>query len=229
MAKIQFGSIVTDMRNKLDNQIYSRNRGGAYVKAYAIPANPDTAYQQLYRGYFASVAAQWQGITEAQRQTWLLNCEKFPVIDNLSNKIILSGWNLFIRLNQNLTIAGQSTIATCPQKQGTPLVSGFYVTADTGSGQLLLHSDLASIPTGYTGILFMTAGYSPTINYFRKYQRLLTTLANGSTFDGLDITATWLARFAGVAVGNKIASYFYLINNSTGEAGVRYTNVAIIT
>ena len=43
MAKIKFGMMMTDASGKLGGQVFSKNRGGSYVRTKVTPTNPQTA------------------------------------------------------------------------------------------------------------------------------------------------------------------------------------------
>jgi len=79
VALIETGSIVADIRGKVGDEIYSRNRGGSYVKSYAIPANPQTSLQTLYRDYFAQGVSIWAGFSEAVKLRWDSYAEANPM------------------------------------------------------------------------------------------------------------------------------------------------------
>lgn len=70
MANIRTGSIVSDIRGKVGTEIYSRNRGGAYVKAYAAPTNPNSPNQQVRRGYLAAAITGWTNLSTQDRNAW---------------------------------------------------------------------------------------------------------------------------------------------------------------
>ena len=70
MANIRTGSIVSDIRGKVGTEIYSRNRGGAYVKAYAAPTNPNSSNQQVRRGFLAAAVAGWGNLSSQDRNAW---------------------------------------------------------------------------------------------------------------------------------------------------------------
>lgn len=70
MALIQTGSIVADIRGKVGDEIYSRNRGGSYVKSYAVPTGEPSPRQLSYRENFAQAVSVWNGLPEASKQIW---------------------------------------------------------------------------------------------------------------------------------------------------------------
>jgi hypothetical protein len=50
--------------------VYSSWKGINYVRRYVIPANPDTAAQQVIRGYFTDAVSAWHAETSTVRTAW---------------------------------------------------------------------------------------------------------------------------------------------------------------
>jgi len=45
MAIIKFSAIVSDARGKIGGNVFSRNKGGSYIRSYVKPINPSTPKQ----------------------------------------------------------------------------------------------------------------------------------------------------------------------------------------
>ena len=54
MAKIKFGMMMTDASGKLGGQVFSKNRGGSYVRTKSTPVNRQSSAQMNVRGIFVS-------------------------------------------------------------------------------------------------------------------------------------------------------------------------------
>ena len=61
MAKIKFGMMMTDARGKLGGQVFSKNKGGAYVRTKVTPSNPQTIAQTTRRALFAAIWSEAGG------------------------------------------------------------------------------------------------------------------------------------------------------------------------
>lgn len=70
MANIRTGSIVADIRGKVGSEVYSRNRGGAYVKTFVPPTNPDSSRQQANRTNFRIANEEWLALSENDKIRW---------------------------------------------------------------------------------------------------------------------------------------------------------------
>lgn len=70
MAKILGGGTFGELRGKLGSLVFSRNASAAYVRAYALPVNPNTTAQSLARGQFSQVIQRWHALTDSQKSMW---------------------------------------------------------------------------------------------------------------------------------------------------------------
>lgn len=107
------------------NTVYSRNKGGSYVRTRAIPTNPNTARQQTVRTQFQSLSSNWSTLTVAQRALWEAYAEAHPVPNRLGQMIVLSGLAMFLRLNFNILDWGGVLIATPPVEAAPNPLVGF--------------------------------------------------------------------------------------------------------
>lgn len=96
MANIRTGSIVSEIRGKVSSEIYSRNRGGAYVKAYAIPTNPASSRQSANRTSFALATSTWTNLSEIEKIRWEQSASSFIRPDRLGRMRATTGRSLFI-------------------------------------------------------------------------------------------------------------------------------------
>lgn len=97
MANIRTGSIVSDIRGKVGSEIYSRNRGGAYVKAYSGYTENWNARQIASQTALTAANSLWQSLTESERRQWDTFANSFDASSYFVNKRF-SGRTLFIKL-----------------------------------------------------------------------------------------------------------------------------------
>lgn len=109
MANIRTGSIVSDIRGKVGSEIYSRNRGGAYVKAYSGYTENWNARQIASQTALTAANSLWQSLTESERRQWDTFANSFDASSYFVNKRF-SGRTLFIKLTfQKRYYTGQTT------------------------------------------------------------------------------------------------------------------------
>jgi len=226
--KALFGSIVVDGRNKLGGHVYSKNRSGSYVRTKVTPVNGQTAQQQLIRGRFGAASQAWRGLTEAQRQTWINAAPDFPVFDIFGNSKILSGSQLYNRLNLNLAAAGQAAITSAPSPVAITSLVSLTGAAAAGAGTFTITAGIAAVPAGNTAILLATPQYGAGRYFVKNRYRQLTTFAAAGDIDAVSIVAAYEAKFGDLVAGQKISVKRFLVVNATGQAGVPFSAVVTV-
>lgn len=226
MAKIKYSALVSDMRNKLNGSVMSKNRYGSYVRNKVTPVNPQTSHQQAQRQMLGSLSAQWRQLTQAQRDGWIDAAPNFPITDAFGDTLILSGNALFIALNKNLLNAGSSSIDSAPTPEETPTVAISNLSAAAGTPALSFDIDPTTAPANHVLFVKATPGLSPGINFVKNRLRFigLGTITTGS----VDILTEWQDRFGTLVAGQRISVTAYFVNNVTGQAGVPVAATVIV-
>lgn len=223
MAKIKFGAMMVDASGKLGGQVFSKNRGGAYIRTKATPLNPQTTAQMSVRGIFASISSGWSGLTEASRQSFNNLVSSYARTDIFGDLRNPSGKNLFQRLNQNLVISGQAQITVCGQPQEVPFANLAEVT---------LNDALSEINVTYTGntsgskvVVWATPPLSAGTSFVKNKLRQITVF-NGESGDTINVAADYIAKFGAFEDGSNI--YFGVrVINANGQASPLETIKAV--
>lgn len=92
-------ALVTAASGKVGGMVASRNKGGQYFRALAIPTNPNTAQQQAVRASMGNLAQRWRTLTDFQQLLWNVYAANVTVVDVLGDAINLSGFNMYLRSN----------------------------------------------------------------------------------------------------------------------------------
>ena len=100
MALINLGSIVADIRGSVGDETYSRNQGGAYVRARSGPSAPPNANQLNITASMTALSQAWSGtLTEANRNTWHEYAEQFPRPNRWGKRVLSNGYTRFVSIN----------------------------------------------------------------------------------------------------------------------------------
>src|SRR5690606_4000781 len=145
MAKIKFGMMMTDARGKLGGQVFSKNRGGAYVRTKVTPSNPQTLAQTIVRTNLGNISQLWNSLTTDQIAGWNSAVENWKSTDIFGDIKIPSGKNLFTKLNVNLLNTTRPVVLDVPEKQSVNVQPQVTVSYDTATSAWTLTS-LPSIP-----------------------------------------------------------------------------------
>lgn len=221
MARIKYSALVSDMRNKLNGSVMSKNRAGSYIRNKVTPVNPQTAFQQAVRQRLGALSTGWSGLTEAQRQTWIAATPNFPYTDIFGDKKELDGKSLFIKLNSNLANVGSAQINVAPAPVGIPVfgITSAIATLGAGVDSFDLTFTSQTVPAGFAVAVYATPPVKAGVSFVKNKFRYLgtTTVTAGAA----DIAALYNARFA---VSGNLSELIHvrvaLVSTTTGQMGV---------
>lgn len=155
LAKVTFINAI--LSGKLEGQIYSRNKGGYYVKGWSKPLDPATSAQLSNRSRLSSAASSWHSLTDIQKAAWNAFGASIYVPKGAYTQSVVSGFNAFTALRNAVLFANArsrtNTITTPSGATLTTVPFGFLSTppAKPLSGMI---KDNASLPLA----LNLTAG-----------------------------------------------------------------------
>ncbi len=227
MGKIKFGSFVVDVRNKVGGQVYSKNRGGAYVKNKVSPAQPRTAAQTTARARLTTFAQGWRSLTQTQIAAWNAAVPAFQKTDVFGDLKTPSGENLYVKLNTNLAQAGQTAITTPPLPNSVVGPVTLTLTGAAGTPALSLAFTVSPIPAATTWIVQATAQLSAGRNSVNSFFRIVTTAAAAAT-SPINLLATYNTKFGTLVAGTKVFVKVIPVSNTSGIKGQAITTSAII-
>ena len=70
MALIKTSALVSEISGKVGGNVFARNRGGSYVRKFAVPLNPKTPAQSKQRSRLAFVSNAWKSLSAADKEGW---------------------------------------------------------------------------------------------------------------------------------------------------------------
>lgn len=228
MAKVKFSALVSDMRNKLNGSVLSKNRAGNYIRNKTTPVNPQTASQQANRQLLGSFSSMWGGLTEGQRASWRGAVASFPYTDIFGDRKELDGKSLMIKLNMNLANAKQPPIQTAPASVAIPVMA--ISSADvTDDGTVGFSTNLVTIPAGFSLLVYATPLVGGGVYFVKNKYRLLGEFTATANF--VDITNAYAAKFGAPGtsdLGKAVSIRCALVSNTTGQLGVPVDIRAIV-
>lgn len=216
MAKIKFGMIVTEARNKIGGHVLSKNRAGAYVRTKVTPVNPRTTSQVNVRASIASLASAWRSLATGLREQWIAAVKDYQHTDIFGDKVTPSGFNLFIKLNQNLFNIGVAMITSPPLPASVSAFTSMSVAMAKGAATAVA-TVAATIPAGETVIMFATAGQSAGKSFVKSQYRKIGTFSTGAS---LNFATMYAAKFGAIpTAGTKVFVQCVHVNTTTGQRG----------
>lgn len=180
MARVQYGSIVTELKGKISGQVFQGGNVGFVLrnKGYT-PGISSSQRQTANRGMIAQTTA-WKLLTDEQRATWNSGAANWPFTDKFGNSYTGSGFQVFTAFNSNRVSLGLSVITSMPSSASPNNPGAVAVTVDT-DGDLIVEWENVSDADVYVAI-WATAIVSTGRNTnHARYRRLGSTSATGGT------------------------------------------------
>jgi hypothetical protein len=229
MAKILYGPVVQDARNKLGNAVATKVRAGSMVRKRVAPIQPRTSRQNSQRATLTSFSKQWSSLTDAQRSAWAAFAEANPVRDQFGQLVRLTGHQMFVRLNVALSNAGATALTDPPANLTVTEPTSVAISAQGGATPSLKITSLSPLPaSGEKVNIYATAPASPGRQNLNAFYRNIA-FAQSVTGTPFDITAQYTAKFGAPVSAKRIAVAVEYINTSNGALSRRVTASAIAT
>jgi hypothetical protein len=218
--KAKFGAIVVDGRGKLGGHVASKNRAGSYFRTKVTPVNPKSTAQVLARARLITPAIAWSGLTAAQRLAWNVAVPLWQRTDIFGDLKAPSGFNLYVKLNNNLAQIGVAPISIPPLPAAIGNWTTFSFVAAT-AGTLIVTFAPTPVPAGFAvlmdGIAPVNQGRYNVAGRYRRFTFIAAAVATG-----VDLGAVYIAKFGSIGpIGKKIFLHARYINIATGQVGAQ--------
>lgn len=216
MAKIKFGMMMTDARGKLGGQVFSKNRGGSYVRTKVTPSNPRTVAQMFSRSILGVLSVKWNALTDAQRSEWNNAVEDWQKTDIFGDIKKPTGKNLFVGINKNLAGVDFSNIVVPAQKMELPVISEVSFIYNTITGSLTITG--LNYDDDYAYQISATPRMNAGVSFYKNRLRVIGALKEGTTA-GADVLANYIAKYGAIEPNGNV--YFSVrAIGVNGQAGV---------
>lgn len=228
MALIKLTAIVDNISGKLNGTVFSKNKGGHYMRSKSMPSNPKTSFQSAVRARFGAIAQLWGALTEAQRNAWRAMASEYPYTNRLGDTKILSGFALHQKLNTNLALIGQPAVSNPPEPISPPGLIRLSLDASIAAEELNLQGEIAdsvlSVPN--VGVIMATPPLREGVSNFTNQLREI-----GTVEDVTKISNVWndyVNRFGAPVAGQKIGFAVHTIALGSGIASVQITDTVVV-
>lgn len=219
MARVLFSGVAgVDLRGKLNGSVFSKNKGGAYVRTKVTPVNPQTTSQQNARNRLSTNSQAWRDLTETQRQSWIDAAPNFPYTDIYGNSKQLSGFQLYVKLNTNLALIGEAAITDAPSPVAIPQLELDSVTADDSANTVII-AGTTPVPADFAMVVMATPNVTPGRTFVKNLFRFISAEPAAAT-SPFDVSAEYTPIFGDPVTGNKIFVKCFYISTITGQAGI---------
>lgn len=182
-------ALATEMSGSLGGLVASHNRGGLYLRARAIPTNPNSQFQQVIRAIVAQLAALWnETLTGLQRRNWDSYAAGVPLPDRLGEPRNVGGLAMYIRSNTPRLQASMPRVDDGPLILTLPALQplSMDVATETLQNFTLDYVEEPGVPEtwlsedGAALLTYSSRLQNVTINYFKGPYRFANALLGDS-------------------------------------------------
>jgi hypothetical protein len=229
VAKVQFGSVVNDARNKTGGIVYSKNKYGSFIRRKVSPAQPRTDAQTAIRAGLTTTSKDWSGVlNDTERAAWAAFALSNPVHDQFGAAVILTGAQTYVRLNNAILHGGGSAITSPPADLTVSGVSAITAAGAAGTPALaisVLDPNPALAAEQY--MIYATRQVSPGRASINSFYRYLQLAAYNATLP-IDLLTAYTAKFGALVAGQKIGIGVRILNLSTGAQSQLFTTLITV-
>jgi len=228
MAKIKFGSVITDSRGSIGGHTFKWSRWGNILTNKAKPRQSQTARQTFIQANFATLSKRWwTELTASERTAWRELAAANPKANVWGDEYALTGLAYFIRINQRLHAAGLTQTNTAPANQTVTSPVTATITASAPS-TIAIDFTATPVPTDHITYLFATPPLSPgRLNLDGDFYFLgAGALAQTSPWN---LAALYAARFGPIITGRQYAALLAFLNTDNGALSPALLTTTIAT
>lgn len=114
MARVQYGSEVTELRGSIGGTTFHRTTSGNIAKRKPNPISKSTAKQFYSRSYFSTFRSKWSLLSTANQVLWNEYAALHTKFNYFNEEKALTGMNWYISANINSLIAGGFEMSVPP-------------------------------------------------------------------------------------------------------------------
>jgi len=219
MAVLKLTSLVSSIQGKVNGSLFGNTGSTKYIRNKTTPVNKVSPAQGRQRQFITTLTQFWRKLSANERLLWSAFAQNQEVTNRLADKITLSGFNWFVKLNSNLfTVNG--ALMTVPPLKLVQKFANINLVVGAHSSQAVLVIVDEGIPIGYTYAFFATPtlsiGVKAKANQFKHIQSDSLVGRNVFIFNNAYIDV--FGRIG--AVGGAIWFYVKVIHNVTGASSV---------
>jgi len=227
MALFTSGGTVGQISGRVGGIVYSRNKGGSYIRNGTIPTTSTTAAAIAAKTRLGNASTAWMSLTDAQRASWKAWAAENPILNRLGQSIILPANAAYISLATRMALIGETAASAPPIIPPPDGLLTCTATWDIGAGNFEL--TYTATPLGANEKLFLYAAVSnsDSINFVENTKRYVgvSAAAQASPFDAQTLIE---AVFGSLQVGQKVTIDAHVIDTANGQLSRALRNTGIV-
>lgn len=173
-------AVYTTVSGSVGGLTYSRNKGGMYTRARAVPINRDTEWQTAVRTAMRTLSTRWRDVlTEDQRTYWDIYAVGTPIPNAFGDPKVIPALAMYVRCNAPRMQLGAAIVDDGPTEFGLPTGTPIVPTISTPNNVSIAFTNTdawAGEVGGYCSI-FASRPQSPATMFFKGPYRYMDRIA----------------------------------------------------
>ena len=226
MAKVIYGTIVTQISGSVGGNTCAQGANGYYLKRKPMLVNRRNIAQLNRRNQFQNIVGSWRGLSGEEQVGWNLAAPSFPYSNSLGVTKCYTGFQLFYKFSNQLATLQKLAIPVPPSVSVIP--SLFVTSFNLVSGGPVLELGINFptensnvVPEGFVLIVKCTTSLSAgVLSPGQSSFKFIAYIGSGVDMTSFDISGLYLAVFGILPVANaNVYVEVFLVAGSTGQRG----------
>lgn len=155
MANVQFGSIVTDLKGKVQGQVFQGGNVGSVLRNKGYTKGIPSSSRQAATGKLSTITALWRSLTSVQMAAWAAISDGWTFVNKFGVTYQGSAFQIFTSYNTQLLSIGEAAQTTphvveVPTTMTSPLIAvstnaGVYTDIDVQFGNNGATNDVIAV------------------------------------------------------------------------------------
>ena len=216
---VKFGAIITDGVNSIGGHTISSNHYGRYQKSKPIPSLIQNDWTARTRSNFSTLSQAWRTLSIDAQSAWIGAAPNYPRTNSLGETYYPTGLNLFIWLNQNLTLAGEAMVTTPPSREFPPALPSFSIIEWSPADPKLLINFMEYPDTSNSKlVVFATRGLSSGITVVSDALRFIGYYSSPDA--AVSLSDAYDNKFSFQPANSRVFVKAFLVELSSGLQGI---------
>lgn len=209
MASVQYGSIITEIKGKLQGQVFQGGNVGNILRNKGYISGNGVNRRNIQNNKLAAITAAWKTLTDAERLTWDALKPSWIFYNKFGASYQGNGFQIYTACNLNLVTIGEPPTNTAPSPVAIadPIFTNLVATE---SGQTI-DFDI-TIP--YAGVYLAFGQAAGSAGRNSNYPKLVKLQYGNAAFGGtINLGGTYSDAFTQFKAGQRITVVVSALNN----------------
>ena len=199
MARVQYGTIVTELKGKVAGQVFQRGSTGFVLRNKNSRKGSDSLIRSASARLLTRVSSSWRDLTDEERTQWSGGAVNWPFVDKFGVPYTGSGYQYYMAFNRNRLQIGLAMV-TAPVSPVSGNIAGELVFSPSTSSLVVTWEELPGVDSSY--IVYATAPYPASRKFFTRPYYFMDFDTDQAT--GLVFLNKWVSLFGTPIVGARI-------------------------